>query len=145
MGTLTSLLAISHFSVVGVEQDQRRYEAASRMRKALNANWPAEMEQYTLVLGTFPTALAETDWLSPQAVLVFTNCAAAWPPQTEADIVKTICNARDVVLDSRLFGQNRHRAPERNALLETFEAQGMSVAVVPASPRAHHFYHLARR
>jgi hypothetical protein len=143
LGTLAFPLAMAGYKVIGVERDQARYRAASRMRCALAEAWPEATQTCELMLGEYPVAVDRTSWLSAETVLVFTNCEASWAPPLTDTIIASLRACGDVILDARLFGGIRDSAEERTRLIRTIEAAGLVVAPIRSTPPGT-FYHHAR-
>ncbi len=142
IGTLTSALAMAGYTVAGIERENHRFRAASRVREALAEAWPDMADRYILMGGEFPSVLAETPWIAPETVLVFTNCGAGWSDELTADAIASFRACGDVVLDARLFGNVRDLPAERQILLERIEAQGLTVTAIAGMPPDAFYYHV---
>lgn len=145
LGTLPSALAMAGYAVAGVEQDGARFRAAGRVRAALREAWPAAAARYELIHGEYPAVVCDTPWLTPDTILIFTNCGATWPEQLFEHILASLSACGDVVLDARLFGHVRNTAEERQALIARIEAVGMVGTRIEESPSDAFYYHFRPR
>jgi len=145
LGTLPCALAFSGYTVAGVEQDMARLRTAGRVHGALAEAWPAAAERYVLIGGEFPTVLADTPWMTPETVLIFTNCVATWSEDLAARLMASLSTCGDVILDVRLFGQSRDTPEERQMLIGQFEAQGLVALPIAESTPGAFYYHLQPR
>lgn len=145
LGTLPSALAMMGYTVAGVEQDARRFRAADQVRAALAEAWPSTAERYVLVPGQFPTVLAETPWIAPETILIFTNCGGSWPEDLTERVITSFAGFGDILLDTRLFGNVRNTPAEREMLANRFEAQGLMLTPIPESPPGAFYHHLQPR
>jgi hypothetical protein len=141
LGTLASALAQGGFMVVGIESDERRFQAANRLRAALLEAWPCAADRYTLIFGEFPGVLDDTDWTTTKSILVFTNCGAGWSDQLTANIISQFSLFGDVILDSRLFGRVRDEAEERDTLMRQIEEAGLVAIPIPETAALGAFYY----
>ncbi len=144
IGTLPSGLAAVGFATAGIEQDSQRFRAANRLRDAIADAWPAAAERYLLILGEFPKSLALTPWISPESVLMFTNCVASWSDELTTHIIGSFRGFGDVILDTRVFGIVRDTPEERLALLDRIEAQGLKSKAIEKNPVGSFYVHLQR-
>ena len=144
LGTLAAALAADGFTVAAVERDELRFRSTQRLRAALIEAWPSMAERYQLVAGSFPEVL-EPAWLSANTVLVFTNCVASWSAEFTAGIIELFPRVGDVLLDTRVFGNLRESAAERQVLIEQIEAQGLHVSPIEATPAGSFYVHVTRR
>ena len=145
IGTLLSALSVAGYRVTGIESDEPRFRAASRLRNALAAAWPVAVERYDLVDGQFPAALERRPLASSKNVLIFTNCAASWPEDLSARAIASFPAFGDVILDARLFGSIRDTAEERQTLIDRMEAAGLVATPIARSPPMTAYYHLRPR
>jgi hypothetical protein len=145
LGTLASALAMGGFSVCGLEEDRRRFGAATRLRTALADAWAAAAERYDLIAGSFPAILSGTSWIAPKTVLVFTNCGSGWAQDFSDSVIALFPRFGDVILDARLFGIVRELPEERAALVARIEAQGLIATPIPETKRLGAYYHHIRR
>ena len=144
VGTLTCALVVAGYATVGMECDRRRFQTASHVRETLGLVWPRETEKYTLIKGEFPTDLVETSWVSPDGVLIFTNCGAGWSDELTAKIISSFQCYGDVILDARLFGRIRDESIERHALLEEIKTRGFDTEPIEGMPPKDYYYHVYR-
>lgn len=146
LGTLASALAVGGFSVCGLEEDRRRFGAATRLRTALADVWPAAAERYDLIGGSFPVVLSGTSWVAPETILVFTNCGSGWAQEFSNSVIASFPRFGDVILDARLFGIVRQLPEERAALIAKIEAQGLMATPIPeTNPLGAYYHHIRRR
>jgi hypothetical protein len=142
LGTLPSALSVAGYKVVGIEQDARRFQAASRVRGALTEAWPDNADRYNLLSGQFPAVLDGTSWISARTVLIFTNCGSGWPEELTRQIIALLPACGDVLLDTRLFGKVRETAEERQALLDRLQRHGLFAVPIAQSPPDAFYCHL---
>lgn len=144
IGTLACALAAAGYTVAGIERERQRFAAAGTVRSALIDAWPDAAERYTLMDGEFPAAVAETPWIGPETILIFSNCVAGWSDELTAAAIALFAACGDVVLDVRLFGNLRELPAERQKLLDRIEAQGLSATAITAMPHDAFYYHVRR-
>lgn len=142
LGTLPSALAMAGCTVAGIEQDASRFRAASRVRATLADAWPNSTEHYELIAGVFPMVVADTPWMAPTTVLIFTNCGADWTEEFTNRVIASLRSVGDVLLDARLFGNIRDVPAERDNLIAQFEARGMTARPMAETPAGSFYYHL---
>lgn len=145
LGTLTSILSQTGYTVAGIEWDDARRRAAGRVRDALVQAWPSVAERYELMGGEYPTVLAGTPWMTPETVLVFTNCGAGWSEELTDRIITSFLSVGDVILDARLFGKTREAPVERDDLVKRIEAQGLTVTKIAETPSGSYYHHVKAR
>lgn len=141
-GTLTSILAVAGYHIVGIERNGKRFEVANRIREALADAWPHVIEHYDLLSGVFPATVEKTNWIGPHTVLIFTNCGAGWTDELTTQIIETMAHCGDTILDARLFGKVRHLPAERQELLLLIEAQGLVTTPISETPPGTFYYHV---
>jgi len=143
LGTLPVALAHSGFTVAGVEYDHHRHRSAGRLRDAIQEISPETATRYTLIPGEYPATVADTPWMTRDTVLIFTNCVSTWSADLAARVLASLDACGDIILEARLFGQQRDTPEERQALLGRLEARGLFATPIP-SPGGNYFYHLSR-
>jgi len=144
VGTLASALAVSGFRVAGLERDDGRFKAASRVRAAVCDAWPEVAERYEVVAGTFPTTVLSPSWTSGRTILLFTNCAADWTDAFTDSIIDLFPRFGGVLLDSRLFGRVRDAEDERESLMRAIERRGLTATPLLETRGLGAYYHHIR-
>jgi hypothetical protein len=145
LGTLASALATAGYRVTGIEQDEQRFRAASRVKGAVKDAWPNIADRYSLVPGEFPTVLRRTALLGPDTVLIFTNCGATWSDDLTQRAIASFSSCGDVILDTRLFGLVRNSPAERQHLVDRITAQGLAAQPIATSPPDAFYHHVKKR
>lgn len=145
LGTLPCAVARSGYRVAGIERDERRLKAAKRVRAALAQAWPEDADRYELIAGSFPDVLEGTSWMTPQTILIFTNCIASWSEDQTARAIASFRNCGDVLLDTLAFGNLRVEEEEQQTLVTQIEAQGYTVAPMSNRPPGTFFCHVRAR
>ena len=144
LGTLASALAIGGFTVGGVEEDGRRFQAATQLRMAVTEMWPEVDERYELIQGSFPRVALDTKWLGASTILIFTNCGSGWSEELTEEVISVFPRFGDVILDARLFGTIRDLPEEHAALLARIEKHGMAARPIPETNPLGAYYHHIR-
>jgi hypothetical protein len=145
VGTLASALALAGFQVAGLERDRGRFAAASQLRHAVAQSWPVVADRYELIAGTFPTTVADSGWVDPRTILVFTNCGSGWSEAFTIEIINLFPRFGDVILDARLFGRVRDLETEREVLIASMRARGLwAMPLVETNRLGAYYFHLHR-
>ena len=141
-GSLIAVLAANGFEVCGIEQDPTRFDGAEQVRSGIQRRWPAAGKRFDLLKGPYPDAIAGTDWVSPDVVLLFTNVGAGWSHEIEDRVIATFPSFCAVFFFARLFGRTRETPEEQAELLGRMRTalDGDIVALdIPTSNAPHLF------
>ena len=146
IGTLTAALAAAGFTIAGIERDESRARAATRIRDTLAGLWPADAARYSLIVGEYPTIVSGTSWMAPDVLLIFTNCVAGWSDQLTEKIIRSFASFGDVILDITVFGKDREDETERRLLVDLIRRQGLTAKPLndPEMPSYACYYHVFR-
>ena len=146
IGTLSLYLAVLGYRTIGIEFDAKRLSLARRLRESALVVWPEVASRYTIAEGFFPDALAELEPMDKDTLLLFTNINATWPPGTTAAMIAEFARAGDVILDLRLFGQQRNLASERDALAQAILLGGAigMIDIPAADDQFYRHFHFPR-
>lgn len=141
LGTTTALMAATGHKIIGIENCRKRFEMASRLRSCAAALWPNVANLYELMMGTFPEVLPSITRRA-DSVLFFTNLVSNRSSDFIDEIIRTLPEFGNVVLDLRLFGTTLGDPADREALRTRILAVGMKdkgPIPAPAGSYYHHF------
>jgi hypothetical protein len=140
IGTTTALMAATGHKIIGIEKDPKRLALASRLRSCAAALWPNVANLYELVQGVFPQVLSNFGRRA-DSVLFLTNFGAKRSSGFIDEMIRTLPEFNNVVLDLRLFGNTLEDPADREALRTRILAAGMKDrGPIRASPGSHYHH-----
>jgi hypothetical protein len=144
LGTTAALMAATGHRIIGIEHGSKRFAMASRLRSCAAALWPNVAHLYELVEGTFPQALPSFARRA-DSVLFFTNLGASRSSDLIDEMIRTLPEFDNVVLDLRLFYNTLEDPADREALRTRILAAGMKDrGPIPAPARSYYHHFVAK-